>query len=122
MTKKKSGLKSTLGSFRFAFSGLTVLIKNEPNAGIHLIAAVMAIVMGIVFHLGITEWGILLGAIGLVFITELINSSIELMADMIDPNINPQIKKIKDYGAASVMISAIIAVIAGGIIFLPKLF
>jgi diacylglycerol kinase len=122
MTKKKSGLKSTLYSFRYAFSGLTVLIKNEPNARIHFIAAVLAIAMGLVFKLGVTEWGILLGVIGLVFITELINSSIELMADLIDPDINPQIKKIKDYGAASVLISAILAVIAGGIIFLPKLF
>jgi diacylglycerol kinase len=122
MKKKKSGLKSTLCSFRYAFSGLTALIKNESNSRIHLFAAALAIAVGIVINLGITEWVILLGVISLVFITELINSSIELMSDLIDPNVNPQIKKIKDYGAASVLISAILAVIAGGLIFLPKLF
>jgi diacylglycerol kinase len=59
--------------------------------------------------------------IGLVFITELVNSTIEKISDIINPEINQRIKIIKDYAAASVLISAILSVIIGGLIFIPKL-
>ena len=59
--------------------------------------------------------------IGLVFLVELLNSSIETLADLINPEWNEPIKRAKDYGAAAVLISAIIAMIAGVLIFIPKL-
>jgi len=121
MRKGKFESKSGIYSFRYAFSGIISLIKNEHNARIHLIAAFLAVILGIILRLSVTEWLFISLVISLVFITELINSAIEMMADLIDPDVNHEIKQIKDYGAASVLISAIIAVIAGGIIFIPKL-
>jgi diacylglycerol kinase len=59
--------------------------------------------------------------IGMVFITELLNSSLESLADHIDPEWNELIMRAKDYGAAAVLISAIVAILAGGLIFIPKL-
>jgi diacylglycerol kinase (ATP) len=59
--------------------------------------------------------------IGLVFLTELLNSSLESLADIIDPEWNEIIMKAKDYAAAAVLISAIIAIIVGGLIFIPKI-
>jgi undecaprenol kinase/diacylglycerol kinase (ATP) len=59
--------------------------------------------------------------IGLVFITELLNSAVESLADYINPEWNELIKKAKDYSAAAVLISAIISVIIGAIIFIPKI-
>jgi diacylglycerol kinase len=59
--------------------------------------------------------------IGIVFLTELLNSSVETLADFVDPQWNEQIRKAKDYAAAAVLISAIIAVVVGGFIFIPKI-
>ena len=118
---KKSGLKSTLYSFRYAISGLMALLKNEYNSRIHLIAAALAAVMGIFLHIGITEWVLLFIVIGMVFISELINSALEMLADLIDPETNPKIKLIKDYGAGGVLLSAITAALAGALIFIPKI-
>jgi len=118
---KKSGLKSIFYSFRYAISGLMALLKNEYNSRIHLIAATLATLMGIFFHIGITEWVILFIVIGLVFISELMNSAIEIIADMIYPETNPKIKLIKDYGAGGVLLSAVTAVLAGALIFVPKI-
>jgi diacylglycerol kinase len=118
MTKTKFTLRSRITSFKYAFAGIGSMIRNEHNSRIHLIAAVLAVILGLILHLSLLEWVAIIIVIGLVFITELINSAIELLADLVEPETNPKIKRIKDYAAASVLISAIIALIVGGLIFL----
>jgi diacylglycerol kinase (ATP) len=121
MNPNKFSLKSRFGSFRFALNGILSLLKNEHNSRIHLFAAIVAVIMGIILNLDHYEWLFLAIVIGSVFITELLNSSIESLADLIDPKWNVQIMKAKDYGAAAVLISAIIAIVVGCLIFIPKL-
>jgi diacylglycerol kinase len=120
MTPNKFSLKSRLGSFRFAVNGLLLLLKNEHNSRIHLLAAIIAIVMGIIMKIDHYEWSLLIIVIGAVFLTELLNSSIESLADLIDPEWNELIMRTKDYSAAAVLISAIVAIVVGGLIFIPK--
>ncbi len=121
MKPKKFSLKSRFGSFKFAFDGLLSLLKNEHNSRIHLIAAIAVIIAGIIVKLNQIEWALITIVTGLVFLTELLNSSIETLADLINPEWNELIKRAKDYSAAAVLISAIMAMIAGGLIFIPKL-
>ena len=120
MTSNKFSLKSRFGSFRFALNGISLLLKNEHNSRIHLLAAIIAIIMGIIMKIDHYEWPFLIIVIGAVFLTELLNSSIESMADRIDPEWNELIMRAKDYGAAAVLISAIVAIVVGGLIFIPK--
>lgn len=97
------------------------MIRNEHNSRVHLAATVFVIILGLIFHLSLIGWVAIAIVTGLVFITELINSAIELLADLIDPKINPKIKRAKDYAAASVLIAAIIAIITGALIFVPRI-
>ena len=120
MAHKKFSLKSRLESFRFALNGLLLLLKNEHNSRIHILAAIIAIVMGIIMKIDHYEWSLLIIVIGAVFLTELLNSSIESLADLIDPEFNELIMRAKDYSAAAVLISAIVAIVVGGLIFIPK--
>jgi diacylglycerol kinase len=120
MTQNKFSLKSRLGSFRFAVNGLLLLLKNEHNSRIHILAAIIAIIMGIIMKLDHYEWSLLIIVIGAVFLTELLNSSIESLADLIDPEFNELIMRAKDYSAAAVLMSAIVAIVVGGLIFIPK--
>jgi len=121
MKPRKFSLKSRFGSFKFALNGLCSVLKNEHNSRIHLLAAIIAVVLGIILKLNRYEWSLLIIVIGIVFLTELLNSSLESLADIIDPGWNEQIRKAKDYAAAAVLISAIISVIVGGLIFIPKI-
>ena len=120
MTSNKFSLKSRFGSFRFALNGISLLLKNEHNSRIHLLAAIIAIIMGIIMKIDHYEWSLLIIVIGAVFLTELLNSSIESLADLIDPEFNELIMRAKDYSAAAVLISAIVAIVVGGLIFIPK--
>jgi diacylglycerol kinase len=121
MKSDKFILKSRFGSFRFALNGLLSLLKNEHNSRIHLVAAVAAIIVGIIVKLNYYEWSLLIIVTGIVFLTELLNSSIESLADLIDPEWNELIMRAKDYGAAAVLISAIVAIVVGSLIFIPKI-
>jgi len=121
MKSDKFSLKSRLKSFRFAFSGISSLLKNEHNARIHILATVAALATGIILKINLQEWCLLIIVIGLVFTAELLNSSLETIADAVDPEWNEKIRKAKDYSSAAVLISAIIAVIAGGLIFIPRI-
>ena len=77
--------------------------------------------MGIILKINHYEWSLLIIVTGIVFLTELLNTSLESLSDIIDPEWNEQVKKAKDYAAAAVLISAIISVIVGGLIFIPKI-
>jgi diacylglycerol kinase (ATP) len=117
----KFSIRSRLKSFKYAFEGIGSLIRNEHNSRIHLAAAILAIIFGLLLRITRSEWVAIVIVIGLVFVAELINSAIELMADLINPEFNQGIKQIKDYAGAAVLISAIIALITGSLIFIPKL-
>ena len=77
--------------------------------------------MGFVFKISAGEWIAVIFCIGFVFALELINTSIENMADFVSQDYHNSIKKTKDLAAGAVLISAIAAVITGLIIFVPKI-
>lgn len=52
---------------------------------------------------------------------EIINSAIELLTDIASPQFNSKAANVKDMAAGAVLISAIAAIIAGIIIFVPKI-
>ena len=121
MKPQKFSIRKRIKSFLFAFNGLKILMTEEHNARIHLVAAICAVIASIVFEISAYEWIAVIVAIGLVFALELMNSAIERIADFIAPEKNEKIKKIKDLSAAGVLISAITALIVGLIVFLPKI-
>lgn len=121
MNSTRFSIKSRFKSFNFAIHGLSSLLKNEHNSRIHLVAAIISVGLGILLKLNITEWSFLIIAIGIVFLAELINSAVETLADIIDPEWNKLIMMAKDYSAAAVLISAIVALAVGCLIMIPKL-
>ena len=118
---KKFSLKERLASFKHAFAGLKSLLFFEHNSRIHIIAAILAISLSIVLKISLIEWLIIVLVIGLVFVTELLNSAIENLADEVCQNFNERIKRVKDHGAAAVLVSSIVALVVGVIVFGPKI-
>ncbi len=118
--KKDLTIASRSRSFGAAFSGLWEMTK-EPNAILHTIATIVVIVAGLVKHLDASRWVFLILAIGLVWITEILNTSIERLSNYTCGNkYHPAIKVIKDLGAGAVLVSAIISSVIGIIVFFFK--
>jgi diacylglycerol kinase len=120
--KIKDFLIQRIHSFKYAFQGFAPVFANEKNIYIHSIAAILVIIAGFIFCLSPIEWIAIIISIGVVFICEFINSAIENLADFISIEKHDSIKKVKDISAAAVLISAIMAICIGFIIFIPKMF
>lgn len=118
---QKSGFKKRILSFGYAFTGLYQLVRSEPNARIHLVAAVLAVAAGFIFRISLTEWCIVAFAIALVFAAEGFNTAIEKLVDHLFPDYHETARIAKDVSAGAVLICAIAALVAGLIIFLPKI-
>lgn len=117
--KKKS--KNIIESFKYAFEGLFFGLKNIKNIRIHLFFTFLVVAGGIFFKMSSIEWLISLLFIALVISLELVNTAIEETVNLAMPNIHPVAKIAKDLAASAVLVSAIISLIAGFIIFLPKI-
>ena len=122
MDNKCFSFKKVLRSFRFAFRGVGVLFREEHNAWVHLFATVLVVAAGIFFRISLTEWALVAFAIGLVFAAEILNSALERVCDIVQPEQDKRIGDIKDLCAAGVLLCALAAATIGLIIFLPKIF
>ena len=117
MGKSKYSFTTRARSFRFAINGLIHLFKSEVNDQIHLLAAILAIGMGLYFQIQTSEWLWVISAIALVIILEMVNTAIEEIMDLLHPDQNPKVGVIKDLVAGAVLISAIYASAVGLFIF-----
>jgi diacylglycerol kinase (ATP) len=106
-------------SFGFAFNGIFILLKNEPNARIHIIAAILVIFAGVFFRISNPEWMAVAICIGCVLGAEAFNSAIEDLVDLVSPDRSPKAGRIKDLAAGAVLVVSISAFAVGVIVFLP---
>lgn len=79
------------------------------------------IASGFILKINYFEWLICLLLFGLVISLELVNTAIETTIDICEPNYNEKAKFAKDTIAGAVLISAILSIVIGLIIFLPKI-
>lgn len=114
--------KERSNSFGYAWQGMKALFRTEHNAWIHAAVTVVVIIAAVILKVSTTEAEVLILTIAFVFVTEILNTAIEKLADFISLEKHPQIGLVKDLAAAAVLISAIAAVVTGALIFLPKLF
>ncbi|MDF2523937.1 MAG: dgkA [Clostridiales bacterium] len=107
-------------SLRNALHGILYCIRNERNIRTHIIVAVLVLALALIFDLTKIEITILIITIGFVIVCEIFNTAIEVMADLLVQIYHPKIKIIKDLAAGAVLISALISMIIGTIIFFDK--
>ena len=114
-------MKKLIKSFFYAFQGIYTGFKEELNFKIHTLGAILIISTGYYLQFTKTEWIAVILCIGIVTSAELFNTAIENLCNMVEPNQNPVIKKIKDMSAGAVLILATSASIIGLLIILNHL-
>jgi diacylglycerol kinase len=108
-------------SFRFAFDGLAYAFRNEKNFRVHCIIALLVVVAMLVLPLDIVERALLLMMIMAVLVLELVNTALERAMDVVQPDIHPTVKIVKDVMASAVLLGAVFSVLIGVLIFLPHI-
>lgn len=116
---RRFSIISRLKSFKYAISGIGLMIKSQHNAWIHAVATLLVVFFGWFFHLHAPQWCILVLAIMAVWTAEALNTALEFMADVASPEFHPLIEKAKDVAAGAVLISAIGTVVIAILILGP---
>jgi diacylglycerol kinase (ATP) len=110
-----------LRSFRYAGRGIYFAVRRENNFRYHLLATVGTLLTGWLTGFSLVEWCIVLMLIGMVYASEIFNTTIEKLMDRLHPDFDPDVGMIKDLAAGAVLVSSITAAVVGSIILLGKL-
>ena len=132
MDKKINSLKNriesyktssnVLKSFKYAFSGISYVLKTSRNFKIQLIFAFTSLMIGLLLQISQSNFVILIATIMSVLILEILNTSIESIVDLVVKKEFSSLAKIsKDTSAGAVLLASINSVIIAVYIFVPKI-
>jgi diacylglycerol kinase (ATP) len=110
--------KTPVDSFRHALNGLLLSFRTQRHLRMHFGLAVAALLAGVAARLTRAELLVLIGAISLVILTELLNTAMEAVVDLVTPDYHPIAKVAKDVAAAAVLVAAVNASLVGLVLFL----
>lgn len=113
--------QSLYKSFQHAAEGLLYVLREERNARLHLISALVVLLVSAWLGLTVIEWALIVACIALVFVGEMSNTVVELTIDLIMPEENPLAKCAKDVAAGAILIASLTAAITGLLVLGPKL-
>jgi diacylglycerol kinase len=113
--------RNIVHSFWCAFRGLFYAFRTQRNVRIHLTAALMVLAAAVWLGLPTLEVVALLAVIGFVLVSELLNTAVETLVDLVSPDFHPVAGTVKDIMAASVLVTALLAIIVGLLILGPPL-
>lgn len=119
--KERARDKRLVDSFNFAIEGLISALKNEKHMKVHILAAIIIVILAIVINASKVEILIISLSVSFVIITELVNTAVEAIIDLVSPERHPLAKLAKDVAAGAVLVAAINALCVGYLLFYDKL-
>jgi diacylglycerol kinase len=120
VSEKSPGFgKKILLSLKYAFSGLTQLIRTQHNCWIHLAFTVLTLLIAGLLQFQIWRWIVLVTMIGFVWAAEAFNTALEILVDIASPGYHEKAKAAKDIAAGAVLITCITAIVVGLLLFIP---
>lgn len=108
-------------SFLNAIRGIIHIINHHYNARLIFLFAVLAVLAGFYLKISRLEMFVLGSTVMTVFITEVINTVIEDIADLINKDFHPKIKIVKDVAAGVVLVAALFSLCVGYFIFVERI-
>lgn len=119
--KEREHDKRLVESFNYAIEGLTSALQNEKHMKFHILSAILIVILAILTNASKVEILLVSISVAFVIITELINTAVEALVDLISPERHPLAKLAKDVAAGAVLVAAINAICVGYLLFYDKL-
>lgn len=107
-------------SFNYAIEGIVYVLKTQKSMRIHLLLAAGILILSLFLHLEKVEVIILAFTIVLVLITEMFNTALELVVNLITDTYHPLARISKDIAAGAVFFASANAVVIGYLILFKK--
>ncbi len=100
-------------SLNHAIQGLIHVFKHQRNMKVHFIFAILLLILSVFLKVNFPDFLFLLFAVVTVLISEMFNSALEMMMDVMSESYHPLVRLAKDVSAGAVLISTGSAVIVG---------
>lgn len=108
-------------SFRAAWRGIMLAIRNERTFRVMLAAAFLVIALVSTLSLATAERLTLLLLTGFVLVLELLNTMVERLVDLLKPRLSAYVRDVKDLMAAAVLVAAGFALLTAVLVFAPHI-
>jgi len=115
------GKHSLFKSFKCAAKGIARTVLTQRSFRIQLLIFALTVIAGFIFRITTTEWLFILLISCMVLSLEMINTALEYIIDLVTEEYRIHAKHLKDITAGAVLVSSLIALIGGLIIFTPYL-
>jgi diacylglycerol kinase (ATP) len=114
-------LRKLIESANNAIEGILYAARTQRHVKYHLTAAAVVLVVSYAFGVERTDFLIISIAITLVLLSEMLNTAIEHVVDMVSPEFSEKARIVKDVAAGAVLITVFGAVVVGYIVLFPYL-
>ncbi len=108
-------------SFQHAYQGIVSAVRTQRNLRFHFFAALVVLIVGLLVGVSELELAVLLLTIVVVFVVEMLNTSLEFVVDLVTTEYHPLAKLAKDVSAGAVLVSSVGAVLVGLLILADDL-
>ena len=108
-------------SLLFALQGFRTAVRQERNIKVMLGGGAAAIVAGVIVGLDLMSWAIIALCCGVVISSELVNTAIETVVDLVSPEFHPLAGRAKDIAAASELVLCVAVGIVGLLVYINAL-
>ena len=112
--------QSLVDSFNAAIEGFVYVFKSQRNMRLHFLIGLFAVLSGIVLNFTYIEIIALCLTIAFVLFAEMFNTAIEYTVDLVSQEYHPLARIVKDICAGAVLLSAVMAVVVGYILFVSR--
>ena len=109
-------------SLNQAWRGLLHTWRTQGHIKFQFVAGISVLCFAWWWGVSNFEWLILIFAIGCVIGAEVMNTALEIVVDMVQPNFHPLAGMAKDVAAGAVLVTTLQAIAIGLIVFFPRLF
>ena len=113
--------KTFFTALKHALDGVIRAFKTERNLRIDYVIGLFVLICSLFFDFTKTEFACLCLTIGFVIFSEMINSTVEYIVDLITDKYDDRAKAAKDIAAGGVLISSVVAVVVAFFLFSDKL-
>ena len=104
-----------------ACRGIKVGVRGHSRFFVHIFCTALVLAAAIVLRCDLVQWCLLLGCIGLVLVTELLNNAIESLYRALDEESMRRASPCLDIVAGAVLLASVTASVIGSLIFLSRL-
>lgn len=109
-------------SVNCAIEGIIWTAKTQKHMRWHFSSAALVLLCALIFKIPTVDFLLLALSVTVVLFAEIINTSLEVVVDLVSPDYHPLAKKAKDVAAGAVLLASCGAAVIGYVVFSSLIF